>query len=144
MRDEVERAVHACPVRAIRAEVDSPLVDPTSTERDAAGLADQSFASPSRIVVAGASLAGLSAAETLRDLGYHGDLVLIGDEPHPPYDRPPLSNRCSRAACRPTLACRSHAILTSIGDWVQRPGVSTSSPDVSSSRTAARSTMIGF
>ena len=93
MRDEVERAVHACPVRAIRAEVDSPLVDPTSTERDAAGLADQSFASPSRIVVAGASLAGLSAAETLRDLGYHGDLVLIGDEPHPPYDRPPLSKQ---------------------------------------------------
>ena len=92
-RDEVERAAHVCPVRAIRAEVDSPLVDPTSTERDAAGLADQSFASPSRIVVAGASLAGLSAAETLRDLGYHGDLVLIGDEPHPPYDRPPLSKQ---------------------------------------------------
>ena len=92
-RDEVERAVHACPVRAIRAEVDSPPVDPTSTERDAAGRADQSFASPSRIVVAGASLAGLSAAETLRDLGYHGDLVLIGDEPHPPYDRPPLSKQ---------------------------------------------------
>ena len=64
--DEVERAAHVCPVRAIRAEVDSPLVDPTSTERDAAGLADQSLASPSRIVVAGASLAGLSAAETLR------------------------------------------------------------------------------
>jgi NADPH-dependent 2,4-dienoyl-CoA reductase/sulfur reductase-like enzyme len=53
-------------------------------------MADQSFASPRRIVVAGASLAGLSAAETLRHLGYNGDLVVIGDEPHPPYDRPPL------------------------------------------------------
>jgi ferredoxin len=31
-RDEVERAVHACPVRAISAEFDSPPVDPASTE----------------------------------------------------------------------------------------------------------------
>jgi NADPH-dependent 2,4-dienoyl-CoA reductase/sulfur reductase-like enzyme len=43
--------------------------------------------------VAGASLAGLSAAEALRRLGYFGDLVLIGDEPYPPYDRPPLSKQ---------------------------------------------------
>src|ERR1700758_1644541 len=33
------------------------------------------------------------AAETLRDLGYDGALVLVGDEPHPPYDRPPLSKQ---------------------------------------------------
>ena len=52
-----------------------------------------SFAPPSRIVVAGASLAGLSAAKRLRQLGYSGDLVLIGDEPYPPYDRPPLSKQ---------------------------------------------------
>jgi NADPH-dependent 2,4-dienoyl-CoA reductase/sulfur reductase-like enzyme len=56
-------------------------------------MADPSFAPPSRIVVAGASLAGLSAAEALRRLGYCGDLVLVGDEPHPPYDRPPLSKQ---------------------------------------------------
>ena len=35
----------------------------------------------------------MSAAEILRDLGYDGDLVLIGNEPHPPYDRPPLSKQ---------------------------------------------------
>jgi NADPH-dependent 2,4-dienoyl-CoA reductase/sulfur reductase-like enzyme len=56
-------------------------------------MANPSYAPPSRIVVAGASLAGLSAAEALRRLGYCGDLVLVGDEPHPPYDRPPLSKQ---------------------------------------------------
>ncbi|AJC61153.1 FAD-dependent oxidoreductase [Streptomyces sp. 769] len=44
-----------------------------------------------RIVVVGASLAGLRAAEALRDEGFTGELTLIGAEPHAPYDRPPLS-----------------------------------------------------
>ncbi|MFD7017306.1 NAD(P)/FAD-dependent oxidoreductase [Streptomyces sp. NPDC059928] len=44
-----------------------------------------------RIVVVGASLAGLRAAETIRDKGFTGSLTMIGDEPHEPYDRPPLS-----------------------------------------------------
>lgn len=39
----------------------------------------------------GASLAGLSAARSLRKRGYDGRLVVIGDELHRPYDRPPLS-----------------------------------------------------
>ena len=39
----------------------------------------------------GASLAGLSAARSLRKQGYDGRLVVIGDEVHRPYDRPPLS-----------------------------------------------------
>ncbi|PKT73323.1 FAD-dependent oxidoreductase [Streptomyces populi] len=39
----------------------------------------------------GASLAGLSAARSLRKQGYGGQLVVIGDELHRPYDRPPLS-----------------------------------------------------
>ncbi|MCL7379402.1 FAD-dependent oxidoreductase [Streptomyces sp. 35G-GA-8] len=46
-----------------------------------------------RIVIVGASLAGLRAAETLRDEGFTGPLTLVGDEPHPPYDRPPLSKQ---------------------------------------------------
>lgn len=43
------------------------------------------------IAVVGASLAGLRAAETLRAEGYDGEMTIIGDESHPPYDRPPLS-----------------------------------------------------
>src|SRR6201985_1274918 len=42
-------------------------------------------------VIAGASLAGAKAAETLRDEGFDGDIVLIGSELERPYDRPPLS-----------------------------------------------------
>jgi NADPH-dependent 2,4-dienoyl-CoA reductase/sulfur reductase-like enzyme len=48
-------------------------------------------AHPARIVIVGASLAGASAAVTLRELGYGGELTLIGDEAEPPYERPPLS-----------------------------------------------------
>ncbi|POX38728.1 ferredoxin reductase [Streptomyces sp. Ru73] len=44
-----------------------------------------------RIVVAGAAMAGLRAAEQLRAGGFTGRLTLIGDEPHMPYNRPPLS-----------------------------------------------------
>jgi NADPH-dependent 2,4-dienoyl-CoA reductase/sulfur reductase-like enzyme len=43
------------------------------------------------VAVVGASLAGLSAARSLRKQGYDGRLVVIGDEQHRPYDRPPLS-----------------------------------------------------
>jgi 3-phenylpropionate/trans-cinnamate dioxygenase ferredoxin reductase component len=47
----------------------------------------------SRVVVVGASLAGLRAAETLRTEGYAGSLTLVGAETHLPYDRPPLSKK---------------------------------------------------
>lgn len=43
------------------------------------------------LAVVGASLAGLSAARAARAQGFTGRLVIIGDEPHRPYDRPPLS-----------------------------------------------------
>lgn len=43
------------------------------------------------MVVVGASLAGLRGAEALRRNGYGGRLTIVGDEPHRPYDRPPLS-----------------------------------------------------
>ena len=44
-----------------------------------------------RIIVVGASLAGHQAARCLRDLGYDGDLTVLGAEVHRPYDRYPLS-----------------------------------------------------
>ncbi|WP_030249293.1 MULTISPECIES: NAD(P)/FAD-dependent oxidoreductase [unclassified Streptomyces] len=46
---------------------------------------------PRRVVVAGAGMAGVQTAVALRERGFTGDVVLIGAEPHQPYDRPPLS-----------------------------------------------------
>ncbi|MFP3989973.1 FAD-dependent oxidoreductase [Streptomyces sp. E11-3] len=43
------------------------------------------------VTVVGASLAGLYAARALRSQGFDGRLVVVGAEPHRPYDRPPLS-----------------------------------------------------
>lgn len=45
----------------------------------------------STFVIIGAGLAGAKAAETLRGEGFDGRIVLIGDEPERPYERPPLS-----------------------------------------------------
>ncbi|MDH6128107.1 FAD-dependent oxidoreductase [Kitasatospora sp. GP82] len=57
---------------------------------------------PRHVVIAGASAAGLTAAETLRREGYNGHLTLIGDEPHLPYDRPPLSKQVLAGIWPPT------------------------------------------
>lgn len=46
-----------------------------------------------RVVIVGASLAGLRAAEELRTRGHTGTITIVGDEPHRPYDRPPLSKQ---------------------------------------------------
>ena len=46
-----------------------------------------------RVVIVGASLAGLNAAEALRDEGFEDRITLIGEEPEAPYDRPPLSKQ---------------------------------------------------
>jgi NADPH-dependent 2,4-dienoyl-CoA reductase/sulfur reductase-like enzyme len=43
------------------------------------------------IVIVGAGLGGARVVEDLRNEGYDGDLILVGQENHPPYDRPPLS-----------------------------------------------------
>jgi len=54
-----------------------------------------------RVVIVGASLAGLRAAETLRGDGYVGELIMIGAERHLPYDRPPLSKQVLSGAWEP-------------------------------------------
>lgn len=43
------------------------------------------------VVVVGASMGGLRVAESLRRFGYSGPVNIFGKEPHPPYNRPPLS-----------------------------------------------------
>ncbi|MFG3016101.1 NAD(P)/FAD-dependent oxidoreductase [Streptomyces cinerochromogenes] len=74
------------------------------------------------IVVAGASAAGISAAETLRRKGYDGRLVVIGDETHPPYERPPLSKQLltgewdeQRTAMRDPAALDQYALDLRLG-----------------------------
>jgi NADPH-dependent 2,4-dienoyl-CoA reductase/sulfur reductase-like enzyme/ferredoxin len=84
--EQVLRAAAACPVRAIaldhRAPEDSVAAKPVVTKAPEL---------TGRVVIVGASLAGLRAAYALRREGFAGSLTLIGDEPHEPYDRVPLS-----------------------------------------------------
>ena len=59
------------------------------------------MAKPGRVVVVGASLGGLRAAEALRRLGFDGRIALVGEERHHPYDRPPLSKEILRGEREP-------------------------------------------
>lgn len=52
--------------------------------------------SAKRMVIVGGSLAGGRAAETARRQGWEGEIVLVGEEPRAPYDRPPLSKKFLR------------------------------------------------
>lgn len=60
------------------------------TEAGAAGAVETT---EQRVVVVGASAAGLATAETLRRGGHRGAITLVGAERHLPYDRPPLSKQ---------------------------------------------------
>jgi NADPH-dependent 2,4-dienoyl-CoA reductase/sulfur reductase-like enzyme len=44
-----------------------------------------------RVIVVGAGVAGLRAAETVRKAGFTGEIIVVGEEPRMPYNRPPLS-----------------------------------------------------
>lgn len=50
----------------------------------------------SRVVIVGAGIGGLRSAEQLRARGYEGGIVVVGDEEHLPYNRPPLSKAALR------------------------------------------------
>lgn len=56
------------------------------------------------LAIAGASLAGAKAAEAARDAGFDGRIVLVGDEPGQPYERPPLSKAVLRGDKDPDTA----------------------------------------
>ena len=78
-----------------------------------------------RIVIAGAGHAGGSAAALLRQLGWQGAITLIGDEPIPPYQRPPLSKAWLKGeataeslALRPEKFYRDAAIEMRLGTRV--------------------------
>lgn len=69
------------------------------------------------IVIIGAGEAGMRAALTLRDRGYTGSIAVVGEEPHAPYERPPLS----KAVLHPEAA--APPAISGAGD-VEARGVS--------------------
>ncbi|MFI9782875.1 NAD(P)/FAD-dependent oxidoreductase [Kitasatospora sp. NPDC051984] len=69
------------------------------------------------MVVAGASMAGLRTAEQLRAAGWTGPITLVGDEPHAPYNRPPLSKEVlAGKATFESLAFRPRAAVADV-EW---------------------------
>ena len=56
------------------------------------------------IVIVGAGQAGYWGAHTLRNRGYGGRLLLVGSEPHPPCERPPLSKQVLKGESEPVSA----------------------------------------
>lgn len=67
------------------------------------------------IVIAGAGQAGAMAARTLRELGHRGPVQLIGDEAHPPYERPELSKGLFRSAPQTDAMTLEEAASLDIG-----------------------------
>lgn len=101
-RLKVLEAAAACPVQAISLDHrDLPASAGGTPARTPARTPGQESAEPresalgpeDRVVVVGASLAGLRTAEALHRNGFTGSLTVVGAEPHEPYDRPPLSKQ---------------------------------------------------
>lgn len=79
------------------------------------------------VVIVGAGQAGSEMATTLRQRGYSGSITLVGDEPHLPYRRPPLSKAFLAGEVgqdslyiRPDTAYEKHSILCRTGTKVER------------------------
>jgi NADPH-dependent 2,4-dienoyl-CoA reductase/sulfur reductase-like enzyme len=84
-----------------------------------------------RIVIVGASLAGLRAVEVIREAGFTGPLTLIGDEPYPPYDRPPLS-KTVLSGWLPVAHATLPQFVPLDAEW--RPGVPATGLDLAGGR----------
>ncbi|WP_433516862.1 NAD(P)/FAD-dependent oxidoreductase [Nonomuraea sp. CA-143628] len=73
-------------------------------------------AAPNRVVIVGAAAGGLAATEALRGAGFGGVITLVGDEPRPPYDRPPLSKQLLAGQWAPDrLALRAETDIDALG-----------------------------
>jgi 3-phenylpropionate/trans-cinnamate dioxygenase ferredoxin reductase subunit len=77
---------------------------------------------PQTIAIVGAGQAGGWAAQTLRKEGFTGRIVLVGDEPYPPHERPPLSKAvlAGEAAPESTRLMKAEAFEALGLEW--RPG----------------------
>ncbi len=101
------------------------------------------------IAVVGASLAGLRAAEQLRASGHEGPITVFGEEPHLPYNRPPLSKQAlteeldlSAAQAAAKLAFRRRA---SVEDVEFRLGDAVVAADLSARElTTAAGTRVNY
>lgn len=65
------------------------------------------------IVIAGAGQAGARAAEAMRARGFRGSITMIGEEPHPPYERPQLSKSLLQSSDAPV------AYIKQAADWTR-------------------------
>ncbi|MFG2646863.1 NAD(P)/FAD-dependent oxidoreductase [Streptomyces sp. NPDC048436] len=95
------------------------------------------------IAVVGASLGGLRAAEQLRAAGWQGPITMYGDEPHLPYNRPPLSKEVL-AGEAPTTATELRR-RPSVADVEWRLGLAVESADLTArTLTLADGTVCGY
>lgn len=96
-----------------------------------------------RVVVVGASLGGLRAAEQLRAAGWTAEIVVVGAEPHMPYNRPPLSKEVlAGTVLSSSVTFRPRP---SVADVVWRLGVAASTVDLTGRvLTLADGTTIDF
>ncbi|HEY0533976.1 MAG TPA: FAD-dependent oxidoreductase [Actinoplanes sp.] len=70
---------------------------------------------PDHVLIVGASAAGLATLEALRRRGFAGRVTLLGDEIHPPYDRPPLSKQVLAGTWKPhRVALRTAQALSAL------------------------------
>lgn len=79
-----------------------------------------------RAVVVGASYAGLRSAEALRRSGFTGELMIVGAEPHLPYDRPTLTKAALAADPDPDVIALPHPASLGEVTWRTRARVTSS------------------
>jgi 3-phenylpropionate/trans-cinnamate dioxygenase ferredoxin reductase component len=90
----------------------------------------RTLSSTDHVVVVGAGLAGWRFIEALRREGFDGQLTLIGDEVHAPYDRPPLSKQVMVGKWGPEKATLATQELIAKNDVSMRLGVGAQHFDV--------------
>ena len=92
-QERILQAAAACPVQALIVDRNAYVYSTVPLERASPTGGDEEFKRNGRIVIVGASLAGVRSAGVLRRDGFTGTITMIGEEPHEPYDRPPLSKQ---------------------------------------------------
>ena len=94
------------------ADLAQPTCRKDAAIKTASGSESEKLTAPiENIVIAGAGQAGGRAAEALRARGFRGAITILGEEPHPPYERPQLSKAMLHSADAPV------AYIKQARDW---------------------------